>query len=80
MFRHGFPTPLPPDVVKRCQQTLDEMNVKLKNENIVKFFCVFGMDMFHAGSTNFRGGSIVGVPQSFAYKTVADIDKNDIVV
>lgn len=64
----------------RCQETVNEMNVKLKNQEMVRFFCVFGMDMFYAGSTKFRGGSIIGVPRCFAYETVNDIEKNDIVV
>ncbi|ODN05878.1 Transmembrane protein [Orchesella cincta] len=80
LYKHGFPTPLSPATLTRCRSVVADLNVKLKTPDSVGFFCVLGMDMFHAGSLKLRGGSIVGVPRHFSYEAQEQIERNDIMV
>jgi len=73
-------TPLTANVFERAKRAIADVEASEKSRELVKFFTVYGMDVFHAGSTKTVGGSLIGIPRHFYYKTVDDVEKRDIVV
>jgi len=80
LYKNGFVTPMSANVFERAKKALADVEVSSKSKEIVKFFTVFGMDVFHAGSTKTVGGSLIGIPRHFNYQTVEDVERRDIVV
>lgn len=79
-FRHGFPVKLTPEVLDRASQVMMDMNLSENNQKYLSFFTVYGLDLFEIGSLKTRFGALVGLPRSFSYSSVDNIEKNDIVV
>lgn len=57
------------------QQVLKDLKVPKTEENIIEIFTVFGFDLFHAGSTALRTGTIIGIPVNFGYETDRDVNR-----
>lgn len=51
-----------------------------KTRQAIRFFTVYGMDLFYAGSTKTRQGAIIGIPRNYSYNSKDDIERQDIVV
>lgn len=41
---------------------------------------VTGFDLYHIGSTKFRFGALVGIPENYTYTATADINRMDIII
>lgn len=73
-------TPLTADVFDRAKLVPNDLKMAEKEKQSIKFFTVYGMDIFYAGSTKTTGGVALGIPRNYSYKTKDDIEKNDIIV
>lgn len=73
-------TPLTPDVFERAKSALADIKLPEKEKQSVKFFTVYGMDLFYAGSTALKGGVIIGIPRHYSYKSKDDVERRDIIV
>lgn len=78
MYRYGFPVPLDSDVEKRTKEVLQVIKLIDREKEGFEFFTVYGLDVFSAGSTTTRWGSIIGLPTTFSYKKPADIRRSTI--
>ncbi|VVD04591.1 unnamed protein product [Leptidea sinapis] len=79
-YSNGKPVELPKEIQERHQKCLDTLKISDVHRKLIKPFSVFGFDLFHAGSTSTKFGSLVGIPTSFTYKTLDDVEKDGIQV
>jgi len=80
LYRNGFEYPVPPDLLARAKQVVDELNVHPERKEDIRFFNVYGFDLFLAGSTMLQVGAIIGLPANFMYKTTKDVERMKIQV
>lgn len=67
---------MPNVLQQRVEEVINDLNISPREQKFIKPFIVYGFNMFHAGSTMFKQGAIIGIPINFTYKTVADIESN----
>ncbi|KAI1299220.1 Transmembrane protein [Halotydeus destructor] len=80
MYSEGRPKQLSPELKERTLQVLREAKIARRKKPDVKFFHVYGDDVFHAGSLELAGGSIIGIPFNFTYKSTDDINTREVKV
>jgi hypothetical protein len=80
MYRGGEGVAVPGKILARAQSVIDTMKIAEDDKSRIKFFTVYGFDPFFAGSTNLNNGTYVGIPVSFGYDKVSDVDKQQIIV
>lgn len=79
-YNNGKPVELNNDLQSRVSKCLDILKISDVQRKLIAPFSVFGYDMFHAGSINSRFGVAIGIPVNFNYKSLQDIEKDDIKV
>ncbi|KAF9809758.1 hypothetical protein SFRURICE_000239 [Spodoptera frugiperda] len=79
-YSNGQPAPLAKELHDRYSKCLDILNISDIQRKLIVPFSVFGYDLFHAGSMNSRFGVAIGIPVNFRYKTLADLEADDIQV
>ncbi|PZC82745.1 hypothetical protein B5X24_HaOG209843 [Helicoverpa armigera] len=79
-YNNGEPALLSKELRDRCSKCLDILKIPDVHRKLVVPFSVFGFDLFHAGSKNSKFGVAIGIPVNFNYKTLADIQADDIQV
>jgi len=52
----------------------------MDDEERITFFTSFPKDPLHKGSTQLRTGALIGLPWTFSYRTVSDVDCSSILV
>lgn len=62
------------------ERVLQRFALKAEEEVDLQFFTCFASDPLHAGSLKIRFGAIIGLPGTFAYKDVADINKEELLL
>jgi len=81
MYREGLPLKTPDDIMERCQRMVKIARIpsECKDEGEIPFFLINGDEPFSFGSvhTTYSSG-IVGLPWNFTYKSVSDINKDEI--
>jgi len=61
-------------------QVLYRINLSLEDEARVTFFTSFPKDPLHKGSVQLRTGALIGLPSTFYYRTVGDVESSSILV
>ncbi|CAK1601013.1 unnamed protein product [Parnassius mnemosyne] len=79
-YRDGQPAEIPKELSTRYERCLDLLKLTDVHRKIIQPFSVYGFDLFHAGSTNSKFGVVIGIPVNFTYKTLDDIEKDNIQV
>ncbi|XP_038214974.1 transmembrane protein 177 isoform X2 [Zerene cesonia] len=79
-YSAGKPVELSEQLQQRFNKCLDILNLSDVHKKIVKPFSVYGFDLFHAGSTSSRFGVQIGIPVNFNYKSLVDIEKDNLQV
>lgn len=79
-YNNGQPVPLPQQLQDRVEKCMDILNLTDTHRRLISPFSVFGYDMFHAGSVNSKFGSAIGIPINFTYKSLEDLEKDNIQV
>jgi hypothetical protein len=80
MYTKGKPATLDPEVGNRANAALKELKMARTKKASIKFFPVFGDDVFSAGGLSLAKGAIVGIPHNFSYKRVEDMDLTQVTV
>lgn len=80
MYRNGQAVILSDAVLNRANGVLQECGLSESEAKTFKFFTVVGLDTFHAGSTKLREGPCVGLPHTFTYGRVEDVEKELLLV
>ncbi|XP_046421749.1 transmembrane protein 177 [Neodiprion fabricii] len=80
MYRKSRPVRVTAKIKKQFNAVLDDLEVPDHIRGLIKPFIVNGFDLIHAGSPNLRSGAIVGVPLSFDYEELKDIDDSTLVL
>lgn len=80
MYRNGEKVPLSDAVVHRAEGVLKECKFTEGDASVFQFFTVFGLEMFHVGSTKLRGGPFVGIPHTFCYGSIGEVEKDLLLV
>ncbi|XP_047530334.1 transmembrane protein 177 [Vanessa atalanta] len=79
-YSNGKPAELPSELHKKYEKCLDILEISEVHRKLFQPFCVFGYDLFHAGSTSSRFGALVGIPINFTYKSLNDVEQQNIQV
>ncbi|CAH2108293.1 unnamed protein product [Euphydryas editha] len=79
-YSNGKPGELSDDLKKKYEKCLDLLKVSQVHRKLIEPFSVFGYDLFHAGSTSSKFGAIVGIPVNFTYKSLDDVEKQNVQV
>ncbi|CAG9785693.1 unnamed protein product [Diatraea saccharalis] len=79
-YSNGKPVELPKELQERYEYCLNLINLNDVHKKLISPFSVFGYDLFYAGSTNSRFGAVIGIPVNFTYKTLQDLEKDNIQV
>ncbi|KAJ8730786.1 hypothetical protein PYW08_002199 [Mythimna loreyi] len=79
-YSNGQPAVLHKEFSDRYSKCLDILNISDVQRKLIVPFSVFGYDLFHAGSINSRFGVVVGIPVNFKYRSLADLEADDIQV
>jgi len=69
--------------VNRCRtllQVLDRVNLSVDDEARMDFFTSVVKDPVHKGSVQLRTGALIGLPSTFCYQTVDDVECDSILV
>lgn len=61
-------------------QVLHRINLSLDDEERLEFFTTFQKDVVHRGSLQLRTGALIGLPSTFCYRTVDDVECSSVVV
>jgi len=61
-------------------QVLYRVNLSIDNEGRLDIFTSFPPDPVHKGSLQLRSGALIGLPSTFYYQTVGDVERNFILV
>ncbi|XP_068632770.1 transmembrane protein 177 [Battus philenor] len=79
-YKNGQPAEFPKELTLRYERCLDILKLNDVHRKLIQPFSVYGYDLFHAGSTSSKFGAAIGVPVNFTYKSLQDIEKDDIQV
>ncbi|OWR53330.1 hypothetical protein KGM_208573 [Danaus plexippus plexippus] len=79
-YQNSQPVELPKELSQKCVKCMDLLNLSDTHRKLVKPFSVFGYDLFHAGSTSSKYGVLIGIPVNFTYKSLEDVEKQDVQV
>ncbi|XP_039443614.1 transmembrane protein 177 [Culex pipiens pallens] len=79
-YKHGQERELSEKIQKRFERAVQLVDLSVFEKKFVKPFAVFGFDVFNAGSMKSRFGALVGVPTNYEYDSVADIEKEDVII
>lgn len=79
-YKNGQKVELSAELEKKFNECIDILKFSDLQKKYIKPFPVFGLDLFHAGSTSSRFGAVVGIPVNFTYKSLEDIDKENLQV
>lgn len=79
-YRDSKPVELSADLKDSVQKCLDILNISNKFHKLVQPFSVIGFDLFNAGSLKSKYGAAIGIPVNFTYKSMADIEKDNVQV
>lgn len=64
--------------MRRFDTACSLTKMKEKDLKLVKPFCTFGLDLFHAGTTKSHFGAVVGIPVNYFYSSEAEIERPSI--
>lgn len=78
-YQYGLPKALDPALEKRAAEVLEVSKLK-ENEKQFQFFTSNVTDIFSAGCVQTHWGAIVGIPNTFNYRTLGDARKNTSVI
>ncbi|XP_055350458.1 transmembrane protein 177-like [Paramacrobiotus metropolitanus] len=78
MYLGGLPLQPPRHMTDLIAETLGDCGITEIDSRRIRWFTAFGFDPIHFGQVSFKKGSIVGVPKTFYYKDIDEIDKTDI--
>lgn len=76
IFRNGIPVPVEDDILSKFHEVLTDVKSYLPPRAKTNLFTAYGVDPLSAGYVNTLQGAIVGIPSTFAYKNLNDIDEN----
>ncbi|RVE42105.1 hypothetical protein evm_013250 [Chilo suppressalis] len=79
-YSNGTPVDLSKEILERYQSCLDKLKLAEVHRKLISPFSVYGYDLFHAGSLNSRFGAAIGIPVNFTYKSIEDLEKDQIQV
>ncbi|XP_050347142.1 transmembrane protein 177 [Nymphalis io] len=79
-YSNGKPAELPSELHKKYEKCLDLLEMSAVHRKLIQPFCVFGYDLFHAGSTSSKFGALVGIPINFTYKSLNDVEQQNVQV
>ncbi|XP_046743889.1 transmembrane protein 177 [Diprion similis] len=79
-YNKSYPVRVTAKIKKQFNAVLDDLEVPDHIRGLIKPFIVNGFDLIHAGSTNLRSGVIIGIPLSFNYEELKDIDESTLVL
>lgn len=77
-YENGIARPLPEKVLKRVEACMEKLNIPQYEKKIIQPFTVFGFDLFHAGSTKYKFGALLGIPVNYSYNTESDIKRSEV--
>ncbi|CAD0199834.1 unnamed protein product [Chrysodeixis includens] len=77
-YSEGQPAQLPQELGARYSKCLDILKLPDIQRKLIAPFSVFGYDLFHAGNINSKFGVAVGIPVNFTYKSLEDLEKDNI--
>ena len=61
-------------------QVIYRVNLTVDQESRLEFFTSFPKDPIHKGSLQLRTGALIGLPSTFYYRSVNDVESNSILV
>ncbi|CAD7078437.1 unnamed protein product [Hermetia illucens] len=77
-YRMGVEREIPDKVKKRVEMAMEKLQLSKFEKSLIKPFVVYGFDNFHAGSTKYNSGAIIGVPANYSYGLPSDINPQDV--
>ncbi|XP_012251753.2 transmembrane protein 177 [Athalia rosae] len=80
MYRKKAPVTVSSKIKKYLDTVLQELGISAEQQALLKPFTVNGFDLFHAGTTVLSTGAIIGVPTSFNYEGIEDIEPSNLLV
>uniref|UniRef100_A0A1B6E208 Transmembrane protein 177 n=1 Tax=Clastoptera arizonana TaxID=38151 RepID=A0A1B6E208_9HEMI len=78
MYRDGEPVLVEGETLEKFKEVIIDINSFVKPRGKITPFIAYGFDTVSAGHTNTLQGAIIGIPSTFEYKTIEDVDKNPI--
>lgn len=80
LCRDNQPVAVPENINNLFQEVITDLESQLAKRFFVRPFMTSEFDTFNAGATYNLQGAIVGIPATFMYTTLDDVDKNKIKV
>lgn len=75
-----MPVRLPSKIKEQFSTVITDLKLPRDILPYIRPFVVNGFDLFHAGSTYIKSGSVIGIPINFTYESVDDIDTSTLLV
>lgn len=80
LYKDKCAVPVPENIERLFQEVVTDLEGQLAMKYVVKPFMTSEFDIFNAGATYNRQGAIIGIPATFAYNSLEDVDQNKIMV
>lgn len=80
LYKDNHAVPVPENIEHLFKEVVTNLENQLANKYMVRPFMTSEFDIFSAGATYNKQGAIVGIPATFLYTSLDDVDENKIMV
>ncbi|GAU99215.1 hypothetical protein RvY_10247 [Ramazzottius varieornatus] len=78
MYSDGYPVKPSPALCDIIAETLADYRLPEDISRRIRWFTAFGFDPIHMGALNLTSGAVIGLPKTFSYTSVEDVDRSSI--